>query len=759
MNDNEASSKTLEEPETLERVRLARKEADEAGQAQWREDSEQWYAFTAGDQWSEADRAALEAQLRAPVAFNRIGPMVDSVSGSEVNNRQQVQYIPRTIGDKGLNEVLTGAADYIRDNCDAEDEESHAFVDAVICGVGVTETRLSYEEDTEGAVLVERRDPLAMRWDPGAKKRNLMDRRWQQYDAWMSREEIAEKWPDAELIPFSGADNESQQPHDQSRAAFYERDKSGFDKQNGKLRVTHHQWFELESFYQVLDPATNQITDLSVEEHATLQKRAKAVSQAAAAQGIQIPDRYESVKKPRRRYMQAFVCGATVLEEGPIPCNRFTFHFITAKHDRNTNTWYGIVKPMIDPQKWANKFFSQILHIVNTNAKGGLVMEDDAVDNLQKFKEDWARADSVSLVNPGAIAGGKLMPKPPPAIPQSLNDMLQFSISSMRDVTGINLELLGMADRQQAGVLEAQRKQAAMTVLASLFDGLRRYRKEQGRTLAKFITEYLSDGRLVRIVGGDGTERYVPLIRDEMSVKYDVVVDEAPASVNQKEKTFAMLMQMLPNLQQMGVPFAPELLDYTPLPAAMVEKWKQVLQQRPQMDPRMVQQMQQANQQLQQQLQQAQMKLQSKDAEIAARMHEAQLKSDTDLTAALQKSRLDAQTEYAATVEKAKLDAQASVEKAVIDAIAKIEAQKVVAAATPQPQPTVLQLPEQKAPPEFAQLGGLVQELMGAFDRMLGSHQEMSARMDQMSTQKKPKSFNHERDANGFIVRSVPVFE
>lgn len=740
---------------TLERVRKARKEADESGQSQWREDAREWYAFRDGDQWTEADKSALQAQLRTPVAFNRVGPMVDSVAGSEVNNRQQVQYIPRQLGDSGLNEVLTGAAEYIRQQCDAEDEESDAFVDAITCGVGVTETRLDYEDDPDGQILIERRDPLMCRWDPAAKKRNLMDRRWQQYDAWMSREEILAKWPDAELMGVGdGIDSDGGQFGDNSSADKYAdavADKYGYDKRNGKLRVTHHQWYETESFYQVLDPASQSIIDLSKEEHAKLQGRLKDL-------GL-FP--YDSVKKQRRVYKQAFVCGAETLEDGDVPCNRFTFHFITAKRDRNRNTWFGIVKPMIDPQRWANKFFSQILHIVNTNAKGGLLAEEDAIENLQKFKEDWAKADSVSIVEPGALSSGKIQPKPPPAIPQSLNDMLTFSISSMRDVTGINLELLGMTDRQQAGIVEAQRKQSAMTVLASLFDGLRRYRKEQGRTLAKFIQEYLSDGRLVRIVGGDGTERYVPLVRDPQAMQYDVIVDEAPTSLNQKEKTFGVLMQMLPNLAQMGIPFAPELLEYSPLPSAMVEKWTQIIRSQPQMDPRMIQQLQQANAQLQQQLQQATMRLQNKDQEIVARLQEAQMKSDTDLAASLNKARMEAQADYASQVEKAKLDAQAAIEKAILDAQAKVAVAQVTAQAQQPQQPTIVQMPESKMPGEMLRTVDQVGQLMQAVERLAAMHGDVSKRIEEIGAQaaRKPKGFTHERDPKtGFITRSVPEF-
>jgi hypothetical protein len=751
-NDPDAKRETDEDEEdAVARVRKCRKAADDSGQGTWRTTARDWYDFVSGEQWSDDDKAILLEQQRVPVSFNRVGPMVDSVAGSEVNNRQQVQYIPRTAGDKALNEVLTGAADYVRDQCDAEDEESHSFVDAIICGVGVTETRLDYEEDSEGAVLIERRDPLSMRWDPGAKKRNLMDRRWHQYDAWLSREEIERRWPDAELSLSDGAGSGADAndggtaPHDNDPATAYERDKSGHDQQKGLWRVTHHQWYEVEQFYQVLG-FDGQVMEMAVTEHNTLQARLKKI-------GMQpLP----SVKKPRRKYMQTFVCGSTTLEDGKVPCNRFTFHFITAKLNRNSNTWYGIVKPMMDPQRWANKFFSQVLDIINKNAKGGLLMEEDAVDNIAKFKADYAKSDAISIVNPGALSSGKIMPKTPPLVPAQLESMLQFSISSMRDVTGINLELLGMADRQQAGVVEAQRKQAAMTVLASLFDGLRRYRKEQGRTLAAYITEYLSDGRLVRIVGGDGTERYVPLLKDPQAMKYDVVVDEAPASINQKERTFALLMQMLPNLQQMGLPFAPELLEYSPLPAAMVEKWKEVIQKQPQqIDPRAVQQMQQTIQQLQQQLQQATMALRDKQAEIAAGLEEARLKSDADMQAKLQMAEIDAEANYRAVVQKATLDAQASIEKAVIDGQAKVAVAEATAANTPQPQPSVIQMPEQRQDPHIAEMGGAMQQLMAAF-------QQIAGQLDQVQTEakRKPSRFTHKRDPKtGFITESVPVFE
>lgn len=556
----------------LAQVKKHKKESDQH-LSTWRDESREFYAFKAGEQWSVDEKADLAEKLRLPVVFNRIDPMVEAVGGSEINNRQQVQYVPRQVGDSGVNEVLTGAADYFRDNCDAEDEESDAFMDVVVCGVGVTETYLDYIDNPEGMVITDRRDPLSMRWDPSAKKRNLTDKKWAQREEWQDVEEIKQKWPDkAEEIAASTSDgwaDEDGKQHDQTLAWLYEKDNTGKDSKTGKLRVIHEQWYELETYHNLIDPFTGQITEMDDEQFKKLKPRLDKMRMGL-----------KSVKKQRKKWLQVFVCGDVVLEFSDVACNECSYKFITGRRDRNNNTWYGLVKPMIDPQKWANKFFSQFLHIINTNAKGGLLMEEGATDNLRKFKSEWSKSDSVTVVNEGALSGGKIQPKPPPVIPPQMGQMMEFAISSLRDVSGLNLEILGMADRQQAGVLEAQRKQAALTVLAGMFDGLRRYRKEQGRLLAKYITEYLSDGRLVRILGGDGMERYIPLLKQDGALEYDVVVDESANTVNQKDKTFAILMQLLPALEKQGVPFGPDLLEYTPLPAAMVEKWKEQIKQR-----------------------------------------------------------------------------------------------------------------------------------------------------------------------------------
>src|SRR6185312_2340339 len=172
---------------------------------------------------------------------------------------------------------------------------------------------------------------------------------------------------------------------------------------------------------------------------------------------------------------------------------------------------------------WAYKWLSQTLHIINTNAKGGILAEEDAFGDVADAEDSWADPSAITWLKAGALSQNKIQPKPQVAFPASIQNLMEFAVSSIRDVSGVNLELLGMVDREQPGILEAQRKQAGLTILAGLFDSLRKYRKEQGRLLLYFITKFMSDGRLVRVVD-KGDAKYIPLIHQPGVAKYDVVV-------------------------------------------------------------------------------------------------------------------------------------------------------------------------------------------------------------------------------------------
>lgn len=559
-------------PEAVERVQDCRR-ASESHLQGWMDEAERCYAFVAGKQWTDEEEAQLKERNRLPVVFNRVAPIINAIRGQEVNNRTEVRYIPRREGVSGVDEMMTQAARYIRENCDAEDEDADAFNDLLVTGLGWTGTRMDYESNQDGDAIVERRDPLHMRYDPSARKRNLTDMRWVQADDFLSEDELKARWPDADCESLKTGDSQEEGDAVRHVTAVKYGDSAvrGYDAKAEKYCVTHHVEIQVERYFLVLDAETQQLVEMDAERVEALEKMGAPLQKRSAT---------------RRKYWQCFVSGAEVLEEGPAPCQMsFPYKAMTGYRDRNNGTFHGLVRYMLDPAKFANKLFSLMHHVIASNSKGGVMFEAGAVTNVKKFEDQWADPSSSIQVNAGALSGGKIMPKPMGEYPVQMDHLLEFSVSSIRDSVGVPLELLGMAEKDQPGVLEAQRVRSSLTLLSVLFDSLRAYRKQHGRLLAEYIREFMSDGRLIRLTGQWGA-KYVPLLRDPQTTEYDIQVDEAPTARDVKERTFAVLMALVPNAVQLGYPVPREILDYAPIPEGLRESWKaQIAQAGPQQKP------------------------------------------------------------------------------------------------------------------------------------------------------------------------------
>jgi hypothetical protein len=555
--------------------------ADATHSSGWRVEAKEMYDFRAGEQWNPEDRQILNAQSRPEITFNRVLTILKAVAGMEINGRHEVCYIPRHNEDTAVNELLTGAAKWMTDECDAEDEESQAFDDCNTCGLSFTEHRLDYELDRKGLYVEERIDPLEMYVDRNAKRKNLVDARRMarvrkvpladamQLFRGKTRHQLDATWAVGTEMDASSKTLEEKRKREENTTD------TTYDDMY-EVTIVNMQWWEREIYWLIADPVTNKTLELSEKEYNTFTARMKAMSTAGRDM------KFVAVEMTRRVYKEAYL-GGEVLSIGNAALGQFKWTAMTGEFNRTRGQWFGLVKVMRDPQMWANKWLSQSLHILNTTAKGGVVAEMDAFEDVRDAEDKWARPDSIIWVKRGALSGDKpkIMPRPGGAFPQGHIQLMEFAISAIRDVTGINLELLGMKDANQPGILEAQRKQAGMTVLATVFDSLRRFRKLGGRIRLHIIQNYLSDGRLIRVVGRDGAKA-IPLMKDKCTGDYDVVIDDAPTSPNQKEQNWAVISGMLPAFKDQ-LTSNPQLmvdcLEFSPLPAKLIDAIKTTIAQ------------------------------------------------------------------------------------------------------------------------------------------------------------------------------------
>lgn len=599
--EDEGSAK-IDKVQMLRRIKGWVK-ADSRHRSKWEKQAKLDFGFVACDQWDDEDKKKMEANGRVPVVFNRVLTIIKSICGSEINGRLETRYLPRGVEDTKQNELLSAASDWMSDQCDAEDEQSEAFEAAVICGMGWTEARMDYDEDPEGKYIEVEVDPFEMYADCKASKKNLSDARRITRIRSISITEARALFPgvpdedlDAAWAKDAGDDQKNPRPvEDQNHSHEDLEDPVAADRND--ITLVHCQWWEKEAYWLVamepdptlppeMQPQAMEPEELSHEEYKQFEKNAKKA-------GL----KFQSAKLMRKVFKQAFV-GNKILDYGPTPCPyEFSFQCITGERDRKNGQFFGFVRTMRDPQMWANKMLSNALHIANTTAKGGIIAEKNAFDDERQAEQSYAQPNEISWAAEGAVQHGRIMPKPGTGDPSVYLKLLEFSIASIRDVSGVNLELLGLRDANQPGILEAQRKQAAMTVLASLFNSLRRFRKNIGRIRLHLIQEHMSDGRLIRIKGQSGPE-VAQLAKDKTAGEYDVIVADAPTSPNQKEQTWMMIQNILPVFKDMLTPDVTlALLEYSPFPTEVVEKLRTISEQAKQTQ----QQQAQAAQQLMQQ--------------------------------------------------------------------------------------------------------------------------------------------------------------
>lgn len=640
---------------------------DNAHWKDWKDEAKVNYDMVAGRQLPDDAKAANEEAGLVSITINKIDATVSAVSGSEMTNQQETKFYPRETSTRGpdgrlqdvaVNELLTGAADYVREESDQADEESEAFRDTLICGLGVTEGRMDYDVDPDGMAVVERCDPIEFRIQAGAQRPNAADATRITREKPFSKDDAKSRF---------GVEEGGKQPswekgaHDNNPGSAY-KGNSGETTNADDVWICEYQWWELEKLHKVLNPITQQIEELT---------------EAEFAQIIQLMPELEanSASLRVRRYYRAFRCGDQILEVTPLPDEEFTYKFITGKFDRNKKVWYGLVRAMVDPQRLLNKQISQTQRIVDTNAKGGLLAEVDAFEDPQEAEANWAASDTIVWTKAGKLQSGAVMPKPIAPTPAGIDKLLMIANEAIPSTSGVNAEMLGIVDRQQAGVVDVARKEAAYGVLQAFFRGLKRYRKQRGRHTLKLITRYMSDERLIRINGRNGSVQYLPLVRQPSTAKFDVIVDDAPAGPNQKEKVMSWLMMVgAPLLARMNLP--PQILfkfmEFSPLPSSLVQEIQQEYQKIPPVtDPNQLKA--QAETQIEQM--RLQMEAQSRQQDSMLKMQEAQFNAQIAQREAMAQLQLE-QSKNAAAIQlqermaamQAETDRRAAEQKIAIEA-------------------------------------------------------------------------------------------
>lgn len=569
----------------------------------WHPEARVDYQFYALKQWDASDIARLAEEQRPALTFDRTRTIIDSVSGSEITNRFEPKYLPRNVSlassDSSLSEMMSEVYRWTRQQSRAEHWQSLAFKDSVTCGIGCLEKFMAYDENPRGRLMTKRVPIFEMGWDPSAQDTNLLDARYVIRGRWMTFDEFKEMFPEKAEEFDSVRAGGSNKAFDQSSTVIREttpawmyKGNEYFDERTKKVLVWEYQWFErVEEVCLFTGADEHQWLSkddfrLVQEQHAQAAMTASMMPPEMGAIGPEMggaPPPLDFELLPHKKYFRAFVAGGMLLDEEESPVEDFTYKFVTCFRDESEEGrtyWFGLMRPMRDPQKYANKVFSQAAHIFASNPKGSIVYESGTFANPGKAAKDWAMPNALIEVNPGRMDSYKR--EEPARMPPGLEFLFQVAVQGVSTSVGVSESyFVGTADdlKRTASSAVTSVQQRTLTTLSTPFDALRLYIKEDGTLTLKFVRKYMPDGQVIRITGEDGKPELLPFTKAWASHEYDIIVEDAPASKSAQEEFNTALFQngFAQAMMESGTPLPPSVADTMPISTVAKTEWRESL--------------------------------------------------------------------------------------------------------------------------------------------------------------------------------------
>lgn len=635
------------------RIFKKQREISKRGLSQQYENTETCWSFYNADQMTYSDRIQFEdtwgRKRRAIVNFNKVQQNVDSVVGFMAQNRRQAKYIahvPKNEGQQLYSKNMNALYDFHRENTNADQLETEQDLDMMVGGYGATDTDLSYVIGNattmpNGDIIKKNLDSSCTYWDPSAKGKNLLDARWAGY------------WEDYELRDalhlFQGSkqsDFEEVSAEDPSNTGYTFNPYGGIydkikmmntvewtSKESEMVRVYNHQWMEYETFYKAenplytvndpmdamfiklkLDSIKSQIEqpgDTATEDMFAFDPTAELLVFDEPTKRLltkEFGKSLDAVPFKRKVFYCAVISGDHVFTWFKSVCQQgFSIKFKTGTWNKLRKMWMGMVNPMMEPMKYYNKALTELMFTIAANSKGGVIIEEDAVEDIANFESKWAKTDGVCVVSAGTIAAGKIMLKAQAALPTGLEGIIQLSDANI-SANGVDPSFLGNIDKEdQSGILYKRRIRQVIAKMARYFDSITLYQKEDARLCADLIRIWVENnrGEWVRITGDDGAEDFTRIVEDMLAPEYDVSIQEASQSSDEKQETATMLGNIATQLmagQDMtsAKAFLGESLQLMRLDGDVRNRLNEILQPKDQVDPQQFQMMQQQLQQLQQ---------------------------------------------------------------------------------------------------------------------------------------------------------------
>lgn len=507
--------------------------------------------FLAGDQWPYDVRRARDAAGRPMLTINRLPQFVRQVTNDIRQADLSIKVVPEDDkSDPQIAKIFDGIIRQIQYQSSAQHVFSAAAEHQASCGIGWFRLVTEYAEDSafdQELRFKQIRNPLSVYDDPAAIEPDRSDAMWRAIVEVWPQSAFKAKWPKA-------AETSVDKPNDGNGNGF-------FWSTADTVRVAEY-WTKTpyeKTIALMQDGTTLDITGFSEWQLSMLPPVQKTRQQVC------------------HKVEQYIVSGTEVLE-GPHEwpgTNIPIVPVIGAEVPLDNRTFrYGVIRFAKDAQQLYNFYRTSVAESIALQPKAPYIV---TTKMIAEHKAAWDGAHRnnkpyLPYTPDPAAPGVKPQREAPPTIPTALMQEAEVASDDMKATTGIYDAALGARSNETSGIAIGRRQQDADAANYHFIDNLRRSLEHAGRMLIELIPKVYDNERVIRLMGADDQEQFVPInkvvkgqygedviINDLSVARFDVRVNIGKSfSTQRMEARESMLdfIKMLPD----AAPFVIDLL-------------------------------------------------------------------------------------------------------------------------------------------------------------------------------------------------------
>ncbi len=588
-------------------------------------------AFFAGKQWHKEDLDKLELQRRPALTINKILSTISTILGEQIYNRTEVLFRPANGAPSEVAEALSKVWMQITQNNQLPWVRSDVFCDGIIRSRGFYDVRMDYTDSVFGEVRVSQLNSKNVVIDPDAEE----------YDPDFWADVVVSKW----LSPNDIATLYDKEAADElrARAASQRYDYDAIDwrrdsfsddtmidavptpthgEEDNKLirniRTLDRQYRKLDKAEHFVDVVTGDMR--LVPAHWDRDKISLFLERAQGQLAV--------TKKLVKRIRWTVTAGDVVLHDDWSPYKHFTVvpYFPHFRYGKTV----GIVENLLSPQEILNKASSQELHVINTTANSGWVVEENSLANMtvEELEVSGAQTGLVVEYRKGAQPPVKIQPN---QVPSGLDRITYKAEEHIKSISAVSDSMQGFDRSDVAAKAIAYKQQRGSVNLSKVLDNLERTDFILARNVLDMVQTFYTNERILNITHDDftrDTEQIVinqqdPVtgaITNDLTIgEYDIVITSSPYRASLEDSQFEQARA----LRELGVQIPDSVLieNSRLLRRADIVKQLQAQQESPQ-----------AQMQAELQMRALQAEVAEKEAKVAKVQAETQHKSaDTQI--------------------------------------------------------------------------------------------------------------------------------